>query len=235
MCNQVFLNNDNSIHVPAIDEQLVVTFHQFPTVQIMVATRNRSSTFNPLTIDALFYTKIRPNGNIAILFITLIYFFYLVYIGVNALMRSSQDIVILSINVGLHLDDNVIYASTVVLVINRRHLRHPVLLVSLDGSHYFSTVTAVISCLLLIKSCKVIRFVSSCPAIESVRERDPCGHETLWIRSLVALFNETLSTDFNTVNQWYVSVTPIQMDLIAKAALLVLSDRLVDTEGLASW
>ncbi|MEN3260856.1 5'/3'-nucleotidase SurE [Sodalis endosymbiont of Spalangia cameroni] len=252
---RILLSNDDGIHAPGI-QQLAVALRQLATVQIVAPDRDRSGASNSLTLDAPLRTQTQPNGDIAILSGTPT---DCVYLGVNALMRPGPDIVVSGINAGPNLGDDVIYSGTVAAAMEGRHLGYPALAVSLDGSRHFATAAAV-TCRLLraltraplrtgkilnvnvpdlplssIKGCKVTRCGSRHPASEVIRQTDPRGREMLWIGPPAGSFDEGPGTDFEAVSQGYVSLTPLQVDLTANAALPVLGDWLGDTEGLAPW
>ncbi|OIV46410.1 5'/3'-nucleotidase SurE [Sodalis sp. TME1] len=251
---RILLSNDDGIHAPGI-QQLAVALRQLATVQIVAPDRDRSGASNSLTLDAPLRTQTQPNGDIAILSGTPT---DCVYLGVNALMRPGPDIVVSGINAGPNLGDDVIYSGTVAAAMEGRHLGYPALAVSLDGSRHFAT--AAVTCRLLraltraplrtgkilnvnvpdlplssIKGCKVTRCGSRHPASEVIRQTDPRGREMLWIGPPAGSFDEGPGTDFEAVSQGYISLTPLQVDLTANAALPVLSDWLGDTEGLAPW
>lgn len=225
---RILLSNDDGIHAPGI-QQLAVALRQLATVQIVAPDRDRSGASNSLTLDAPLRTQTQPNGDIAILSGTPT---DCVYLGVNALMRPGPDIVVSGINAGPNLGDDVIYSGTVAAVTCRllRALTHAPL-----RTGKILNVNVPDLPLSSIKGCKVTRCGSRHPASEVIRQTDPRGREMLWIGPPAGSFDEGPGTDFEAVSQGYVSLTPLQVDLTANAALPVLSDWLGDTEGLAPW
>lgn len=236
---RILLSNDDGIHAPGI-QQLAEALRTLACVQIVAPDRDRSQT--------------QPNGDIAILSGTPT---DCVYLGVNALMRPGPDIVVSGINAGPNLGDDVIYSGTVAAAMEGRHLGYPALAVSLNGTRHFATA---VTCRLLraltstplrtgkilnvnvpdlplssLKGYKVTRCGSRHPASEVIRQTDPRGREILWIGPPAGSFDEGPGTDFDAVNRGYVSLTPLQVDLTANAALPVLSDWLDNTEGLGPW
>lgn len=252
---RILLSNDDGIHAPGI-QQLAVALRPLAAVQIVAPDRDHNGAYNSLTLDAPLHTQTQPNGDIAILSGTPT---DCVYLGVDALMRPGPDIVVSGINTGPNLGDDFIYSGIVAAAMEGRHLGYPALAVSLNGSRHFATATAV-TCRLLraltsaprrpgkilnvnvpdlplssIKGCKVTRCGSRHPASEVIRQTDPRGREMLWIGPPAGSFGAGPDTDFDAVSQGYVSLTPLQVDLTANAALPVLSDWLGNTEGLAPW
>lgn len=225
---RILLSNDDGIHAPGI-QQLAVALRQLATVQIVAPDRDRSGASNSLTLDAPLRTQTQPNGDIAILSGTPT---DCVYLGVNALMRPGPDIVVSGINAGPNLGDDVIYSGTVAAVtcrLLRALTRAPL------RTGKILNVNVPDLPLSSIKGCKVTRCGSRHPASEVIRQTDPRGREMLWIGPPAGSFDEGPGTDFEAVSQGYVSLTPLQVDLTANAALPVLSDWLGDTEGLAPW
>lgn len=250
---RILLSNADGIHAPGI-QQLADALRTLACVQIVAPDRDRSGASNALTLDAPLRSQTQPNGDITILSGTPT---DCVYLGVNALMRPGPYIVVSGINAGPNLGDYVIYSGTVAAM-ERRHLGYPALAVSLNGTCHFAT--AAVTCHLLraltstplrtgkipnvnvpdlplssLKGYKVTRCGSRHPASEVIRQTDPRGREMLWIGPPAGSFDEGPGTDFDAVNRGYVSLTPLQVDLTANAALPVLSDWLGNTEGLGPW
>lgn len=128
---QILLSNDDGINAPGI-QMLAAALREFAEVQVVAPDRNRSGSSNALTLEAPLRTLTLPNGDIAIQQGTPT---DCVYLGVNALMQPTPDIVVSGINAGPNLGDDIIYiySGTVAAPMEGRHLGFPALAVSLNG------------------------------------------------------------------------------------------------------
>ncbi|STJ20244.1 stationary phase survival protein SurE [Escherichia coli] len=171
-----------------------------------------------------------------------------VYLGVNALMRPRPDIVVSGINAGPNLGDDVIYSGTVAAAMEGRHLGFPALAVSLDGHKHYDTAAAV-TCSILralckeplrtgrilninvpdlpldqIKGIRVTRCGTRHPADQVIPQQDPRGNTLYWIGPPGGKCDAGPGTDFAAVDEGYVSITPLHVDLTAHSAQDVVSD-----------
>lgn len=252
---RILLSNDDGILAPGI-QTLASALRQLADVQIVAPDRNRSGASNSLTLDGPLRTQTYPNGDIAVQSGTPT---DCVYLGVNALMRPGPDIVVSGINCGPNLGDDVIYSGTVAAAMEGRHLGFPALAVSLNGSQHYETA-AQVTCRLLrlltqdplgsgkilninvpdlplaeIRGYRVTRCGSRHPASEVIRQRDPRGQEMLWIGPPGGSLDSGPDTDFDALEQGYVSITPLQVDLTARSAQPVLSAWLANAEASGRW
>ncbi|EIQ85391.1 5'/3'-nucleotidase SurE [Yersinia pestis PY-66] len=228
----------------------------FAQVQIVAPDRNRSGASNALTLDSALRITTLSNGDIAVQQGTPT---DCVYLGVNALMRPRPDIVVSGINAGPNLGDDVIYSGTVAAAMEGRHLGYPALAVSLNGHQHYDTAAAV-TCRLLralqrkplrtgkilninvpdlplaeIKGIRVTRCGSRHPAEQVFCQQDPRGQDLYWIGPPGEKYDAGPDTDFAAVEQGYVSITPLQVDLTAYMAQEVVESWLANTEVDGEW
>ncbi|TCV99236.1 5'-nucleotidase /3'-nucleotidase /exopolyphosphatase [Biostraticola tofi] len=252
---RILLCNDDGIHAPGI-QTLAEALRQFADIQIVAPDRNRSGASNSLTLDAPLRIQTESNGDIAVLSGTPT---DCVYLGVNALMRPAPDIVVSGINAGPNLGDDVIYSGTVAAAMEGRHLGFPALAISLNGERHYETAAAV-TCGLLralgktplrtgkilninvpdlplssLKGIRVTRCGSRHPSNQAIRTLDPRGREMFWIGPPGETFDKGPDTDFAAVEEGYVSITPLQVDLTAWSAQSVLEKWLVNAEVESQW
>lgn len=252
---RILLSNDDGVSAPGI-QMLAAALRQFAEVQVVAPDRNRSGSSNALTLDAPLRTLTLPNGDIAVQQGTPT---DCVYLGVNALMRPAPDIVVSGINAGPNLGDDVIYSGTVAAAMEGRHLGLPALAVSLNGHQHYETAAAI-TCRILhalqreplrtgkilninvpdlplaeIKGIRVTRCGSRHPADKVFSQPDPRGQTLYWIGPPGDKFDVGPDTDFAAVEQGYVSVTPLQVDLTAYGAQDVLSTWLTKAEVSGEW
>ena len=246
---RILLSNDDGISAPGI-QALASALREFAQVQIVAPDRNRSGSSNALTLDSALRITTLSNGDIAVQQGTPT---DCVYLGVNALMRPRPDIVVSGINAGPNLGDDVIYSGTVAAAMEGRHLGFPALAVSLNGHQHYATAAAV-TCRLLralqqkplrtgkilninvpdlplseIKGIRVTRCGSRHPAEQVFCQQDPRGQDLYWIGPPGEKFDVASDTDFAAIEEGYVSITPLQVDLTAYAAQDVVENWLANT------
>lgn len=252
---RILLSNDDGISAPGI-QTLASALREFAQVQIVAPDRNRSGSSNALTLDSALRITTLSNGDIAVQQGTPT---DCVYLGVNTLMRPSPDIVVSGINAGPNLGDDVIYSGTVAAAMEGRHLGFPALAVSLNGHQHYDTAAAV-TCHLLralqhkplrtgkilnvnvpdlplseIKGIRVTRCGSRHPAEQVFCQQDPRGQDLYWIGPPGEKWDVGPDTDFAAVEQGYVSITPLQIDLTAYTAQKVVESWLADIEVDGEW
>ncbi|ABS47039.1 5'/3'-nucleotidase SurE [Yersinia pseudotuberculosis IP 32953] len=252
---RILLSNDDGISAPGI-QTLASALREFAQVQIVAPDRNRSGASNALTLDSALRITTLSNGDIAVQQGTPT---DCVYLGVNALMRPRPDIVVSGINAGPNLGDDVIYSGTVAAAMEGRHLGYPALAVSLNGHQHYDTAAAV-TCRLLralqrkplrtgkilninvpdlplseIKGIRVTRCGSRHPAEQVFCQQDPRGQDLYWIGPPGEKYDAGPDTDFAAVEQGYVSITPLQVDLTAYTAQEVVESWLANTEVDGEW
>lgn len=252
---RILLSNDDGVSALGI-QILAAALREFAEVQVVAPDRDRSGSSNALTLGTPLLTQLQGNGDIAVLQGTPT---DCVYLGVNTLMRPRPDIVVSGINAGPNLGDDVIYSGTVAAAMEGRHLGFPALAVSLNGQQHYATAAAV-TCRLLrrlrseplrtgrilninvpdlpldqIKGVRVTRCGSRHPAEQVFCQQDPRGHNLYWIGPPGEKHDVGPDTDFAAVEQGYVSITPLQVDLTAYVAQDVVNAWLAKTEVSGEW
>lgn len=252
---RILLSNDDGVSAPGI-QVLAAALREFAEVQVVAPDRNRSGSSNALTLASPLCTETLPNGDIAVLQGTPT---DCVYLGVNALMHPAPDIVVSGINAGPNLGDDVIYSGTVAAAMEGRHLGFPALAVSLNGYKHYDTAAIVTSRLLRalqreplrtskilninipdlplaeIKGVRVTRGGSRHPADKVFCQHDPHGRKLYWIGPPGDKLDVGPDTDFAAVEQGYVAITPLQVDLTAHGARDVLATWLTKAEVNGEW
>ena len=221
---RILLSNDDGIHAPGI-QTLAKALREFAEVQVVAPDRNRSGASNSLTLESSLRTFTFENGDIAVQMGTPT---DCVYLGVNALMRPRPDIVVSGINAGPNLGDDVIYSGTVAAAMEGRHLGFPALAVSLNGYQHYDTAAAVTCTILRALSREPLRTGTRCgnrhPADQVIPQQDPRGNTLYWIGPPGDKRDAGPGTDFAAVDEGYVSVTPLHVDLTAHQAHEVVTD-----------
>ena len=162
---------------------------------------------------------------------------------------DEPDIVISGINDGANMGDDVIYSGTVAAAMEGRNLGLPAMAVSMASNHaqYFqSGAQAVITLLnqlpqlhlssddntatilnvnvpdlpwLEIKGFMATRLGRRHKAEPVIKTTDPRGDEIFWVGPVGDEADAGNGTDFYAVQQGYVSVTPIHIDLTRYSAI----------------
>jgi len=249
---RILLSNDDGVLAPGIQRLAQALRNVAVDVRIIAPDRNRSGASSALTLDMPLRTYHHENGDIAVQQGTPT---DCVYLGVNCLMAPAPDIVISGINAGPNLGDDVIYSGTVAAAIEGRHLGLPALAVSLNGTTHYDTA-AEVTCQILailakhplrlspvlninvpdlplakIKGWKVTRCGYRHPANKVITQQDPRGETLYWIGPQGKPQDAGEGTDFDAVEQGYVSITPLGIDLTAYPAVSQLSEWLGNVEG----
>ncbi|MDU2543313.1 MAG: 5'/3'-nucleotidase SurE [Klebsiella sp.] len=215
---RILLSNDDGIHAPGI-QTLAKALREFAEVQVVAPDRNRSGASNSLTLESSLRTFTFENGDIAVQMGTPT---DCVYLGVNALMRPRPDIVVSGINAGPNLGDDVIYSGTVAAAMEGRHLgflsREPL------RTGRILNINVPDLPLDQIKGIRVTRCGNRHPADQVIPQKDPRGNTLYWIGPPGDKRDAGPGTDFAAVDEGYVSVTPLHVDLTAHQAHEVVSD-----------
>lgn len=232
---RILLSSDAGILAPGI-QILAKALREFADVQIVAPDRNRSGASNSLTLESSLRTFTYPNSDIAVQMGTPT---DCVFLGINHLMHPGPDVVVSGINAGPGLGDDVIYSGTLAAAMEGRHLGVPALAVSLNGYQHYDTAAAV-TCTLLpalareplrnrrilninvpdiplheIKGFRAARCGSRHRADKVIPQNDPRGNELYWIGPPGEKCDAGPDTDFSAIDDGYVSITPLQVDLTA--------------------
>jgi len=240
----ILLSNDDGFIAPGIN-QLRDALSEFANVTTIAPDRDRSGASNSLTLDVplritergdQFYSV---NGTPT----------DCVHLALTGLYENEPDIVISGINSGANMGDDVIYSGTVAAAMEGRNLGLPAMAISMASfrpDHYESAVQAII-CLLgklpelklssaddaatilninvpdlpyeEIKGTQVTRLGKRHKAEPVIRSKDPRGDEIFWVGPVGEEADAGEGTDFYAVQNGYISITPIHIDLTRYSAI----------------
>lgn len=210
-------------------------------VAVVAPDRDRSGASNSLTLDQPLRTTINDNGYISVDGTPT----DCVHLAITGLLEREPDMVVSGINAGANLGDDVIYSGTVAAATEGRFLGYPAVAISLasfEPRHYDTAAQVAVT---LIRRLEAQRLppdiilnvnVPDVPLAEIagfrstrlghrhkaepvVKMADPRGRTIYWIGPAGAEQDAGPGTDFDAVNQGYVSVTPIQINLTRYDAL----------------
>jgi 5'-nucleotidase len=213
------------------------------TVTVVAPDRNRSGASNSLTLDVplrvfesepgIYYVPGTPTD--------------CVHLAVSGFFDYEHDMVVSGVNDGPNLGDDVLYSGTVAAAVEGRFLGLSAIAISLctspESGRHFETGAEVARRLVA----QLVRKPPASPLILNVNvpdvpleklrgfrssrlghrhrsepiipAKDPRGRAVYWVGPAGSEQDAGPGTDFDTITQGYVSVTPLQIDLTRHAAL----------------
>ncbi len=166
----------------------------------------------------------------------------------------TPDIVVSGINAGANMGDDVIYSGTVAAAMEGRNLGLPAMAVSMASyqpQHYSSGAQAVMTLLKnlsdlqldnndstatilninvpdlpwqAIKGFQVTRLGKRHKAEPVIKTKDPRGDEIYWVGPVGEEADAGEGTDFYAIQNQYISVTPLHIDLTRYSSIDTLGD-----------
>jgi 5'-nucleotidase len=243
---KILVSNDDGYRAEGI-RRLREALATLADVTVVAPDRNRSGASNSLTLDVpLRVFEAEPNVYFVPGTPT-----DCVHLAITGLFDFEHDMVVAGVNDGPNLGDDVLYSGTVAAAVEGRFLGLPTLAVSLctgaaAGGHFETgaEVARVLVAQLLqrpLESALILNVnVPDVPYGElrgfrasrlgyrhrsepALKAADPRGRPVYWVGPAGAEQDAGPGTDFDTVAQGYVSVTPLQVDLTRHAALPALA------------
>ena len=236
---RILVSNDDGVYaegIRALSEALTACGE----VVVVAPDRNRSGASHSLTLEVpLRVTRIAETGYHAVKGTPT----DCVHLAVNELVRPEPDMVVAGINHGANLGDDVIYSGTVAAATEGRHLGFPSLAISLVGKTHFATAAHYAAQLVRgmmvhplpadqilnvnvpdlpldqIKGIRVTRLGNRHRAESVICTEDPRGQSIYWIGPPGSQQDAGEGTDFAAIEQGYVSITPLTIDMTAYSSL----------------
>ena len=239
---KILISNDDGYRAEGI-HRLRAALATLAEVTVVAPDRNRSGASNSLTLDVplrvfesepgVYFVPGTPTD--------------CVHLAISGLFDYEHDMVVSGVNDGANLGDDVLYSGTVAAAVEGRFLGLPTIAVSLctggAGGGHFRTGAEVARVLVaqLLKSPlqRALILNVNVPNVPYeqlrgfrpsrlgyrhrsapvMRAHDPRGRLVYWVGPAGAEQDAGPGTDFDTVAQGFVSVTPLQVDLTRHAAL----------------
>ncbi|WP_421201136.1 5'/3'-nucleotidase SurE [Aeromonas enteropelogenes] len=242
---RILVSNDDGVHAEGI-RVLSEALGACGEVIVVAPDRNRSGASHSLTLEVpLRVTRIGETGFHAVKGTPT----DCVHLAVNELVRPDPDMVVAGINHGANLGDDVIYSGTVAAATEGRHLGYPSIAISLVGKTHFATAAHYAALLVKglmkyplpadqilnvnvpdlpldqIKGIRVTRLGNRHRAESVICTEDPRGQPIYWIGPPGSQQDAGDGTDFAAIEQGYVSITPLTIDMTAYDSLA----------GLGAW
>ncbi|QDF67820.1 5'/3'-nucleotidase SurE [Shewanella sp. SNU WT4] len=242
---QILVSNDDGVQAPGI-AALTNALSLLGQVLTVAPDRNCSAASNSLTLTNPLRIHRLDNGYIQVNGTPT----DCVHLAIRELCLSEPDIVVSGINAGANMGDDTLYSGTIAAAMEGRFLGYPAIAISLVGRdlvHYDSAawyahriVQGLLSQPLRgnqilnvnvpdlpldqIKGIKVTRLGARHKAEGIVATTDPAGRPIFWLGPPGAVQDAGEGTDFDAINQGYVSITPLTVDLTAYQQLSSLND-----------
>ena len=235
---RILLSNDDGYYAPGL-AALAEAMAGMGEVTVVAPERNRSGASNSLTLDRPLHLKQAANGFHYVNGTPT----DCVHLAVTGMLEHEPDMVVSGVNWGPNMGDDTIYSGTVAAAMEGYLLGVPAIAVSLasfEGKH-FATAARVarelaerfraqpdlspLSAPVLLNvnvpdvpydvlaGMRVTRLGRRHKAEPVVRQVSPRGETVYWVGAAGAAADAGEGTDFHAVENGWVSVTPLQIDL----------------------
>jgi 5'-nucleotidase len=230
---RILLSNDDGYFAPGI-ERLAAALSPHADIVVVAPERDRSGASNSLTLDRPLTVRTAPNGFRFINGTPT----DCVHLAVTGLLDTLPDMVISGINLGPNMGDDTIYSGTVAAATEGYLLGIPSIAISLASktAAHFETAAAVALELLdrhrrralggwllnvnvpdvprgELKGYRITRLGRRHKAEDVIKTTSPRGETVYWVGAAGAAADAGEGTDFHAVEQRFVSITPLQIDL----------------------
>lgn len=236
---KILLSNDDGVYAQGI-HALAEALSDLAEIVIVAPDRNRSGASNSLTLEQPLRVTQISAGTYSVQGTPT----DCVHFALNELLKNEMpDLVLSGINHGANLGDDVLYSGTVAAAMEGHFLGVQSIAFSLVGNRYFTTAAQIARQLVLqhlarpiptnrllnvnipdvpfdeLKGMAVTRLGARHHAESMIRQKDPRGHDIYWLGPPGKEQDAGEGTDFHAIEQRFVSVTPLQVDLTAHESL----------------
>ena len=249
---RILLSNDDGVHSPGL-MALFEGLQGLGELAVVAPDRDHSGASNSLTLSRPLTVEKHPSGFWSVDGTPT----DCVHLAVNGLFDKPFDRVVSGINTHANLGDDIIYSGTVAAATEGRHLGLPAIAVSLVNNGHFHYETAARAVRLLLEHKRYLALGprsilnvnvpdlpwSELAGIQVTRlgHRDraegvvpvtcPRGKRRYWIGAAGGGGDAGPGTDFHAVQNGFVSVTPVHIDMTRHEAMSRLQDWVDDLEG----
>ncbi len=230
----ILVSNDDGYLAPGLN-CLATTLSEHAEVTVVAPDRNRSAASNSLTLDLPLRVSEMANGFFSVDGTPT----DCVHLALTGLLKQDPDIVFSGINNGENMGDDVLYSGTVAAATEGRFLGLPSIAISINSSQpkFFETAAHVAVQLLQrlieaplpsdtilnvnvpdlpldqVRGYKTTRLGQRHRAEPMIEARDPRNKKIYWVGPPGAQQDAGEGTDFYALDNQYISVTPLQVDL----------------------
>jgi 5'-nucleotidase len=231
---RILISNDDGYFSPGI-EALASALAEIATVTVVAPERDRSGASNSLTLDRPLSLKKMPNGFFHVNGTPT----DCVHLAVTGMLEELPDMVVSGINFGANMGDDTLYSGTVAAATEGYLLGVPSMAFSLATKEVSDFGAAAQIARQLVERAIEQPFgapillnvnIPSCPIADIqglrvtrlgrrhkaepvIRTQSPRGETVYWVGPAGKAADAGAGTDFHAVEQGFVSVTPLQIDL----------------------
>ena len=231
---RILLSNDDGYFAPGL-LALYEAMRGMGEITVVAPERNRSGASNSLTLDRPLHLKQAANGFYYVNGTPT----DCVHLAVTGMLEHEPDMVISGVNWGPNMGDDTVYSGTVAAAMEGYLLGVPSIAVSLGSfeGRNFATAGRVVRDLAerfkvqpfgapvllnvnvpdvphdVLAGTRVTRLGRRHKAEAVVRQVSPRGEAVYWVGAAGAAADAGEGTDFHAVENGWVSVTPLQVDL----------------------
>jgi 5'-nucleotidase len=242
---RILLSNDDGYFAPGL-AALAAALEDLGEVVVVAPERNRSGASNSLTLDRPLSLRRASNGFGYVNGTPT----DCVHLAVTGVLEHQPDIVVSGINLGANMGDDTIYSGTVAAATEGYLLGIPSLAVSLasfEGKHFETAAAVARQCVqrfirtpfpqpvLLninvpdvtyddLHGMRVTRLGRRHKAEPAVKSISPRNETVYWVGAAGPAADAGEGTDFHAVENGWVSVTPLQIDLTHREQMSGVSD-----------
>jgi 5'-nucleotidase len=252
---KILISNDDGYRAEGI-QRLRGAMATIGEVTVVAPDRNRSGASNSLTLDVPLRVFEAEPGVHFVMGGTPT---DCVHMAVSGLFDFQHDMVVSGINDGENLGDDVLYSGTVAAAIEGRFLGLSAVAFSLcmqpESDRNFSAAAEIARMLVaqlvrkppeqalilnvnipdmplgMIKGFRTTRLGFRHRSEPVIRTKDPRGRPVYWVGPVGGHQDAAEGTDFHAIQEGFVSVTPLQIDLTRHAAIPAVQSWLDDLNG----
>lgn len=247
----ILISNDDGYTAEGL-LALVAALSQHAEVAVVAPDKNRSGASNSLTLEMPLRAHTMENGFIRVDGTPT----DCVHLAITGLLKKEPDMVFTGINHGANLGDDVLYSGTVAAATEGRFLGLPAVALSLacgNEAKHFNTAAQVAVTLFKqlishplpadtilnvnipdlplheLRGFQATRLGQRHKSEPVIKSEDQRGRPIYWVGPAGAEQDAGEGTDFYAVNNGYVSVTPLQLDLTWYERINTVRDWLPET------
>ncbi|MCU7851358.1 MAG: 5'/3'-nucleotidase SurE [Candidatus Thiodiazotropha sp. (ex Monitilora ramsayi)] len=245
---KILLSNDDGYQAPGL-LALANTLSTIADIVVVAPDQDRSGASNSLTLVNPLRARTMENGFIRVDGTPT----DCVHLAITGLLDEDPDLVVSGINAGPNMGDDVLYSGTVAAATEGRFLGLPAIAISMNAhepEHIETGARVALELVQRLSRCPLTENVIlnvNVPDIPYealqgfrstrlghrhkaepvVKTTDPRGKTIYWVGPAGAEQDAGPGTDFHTVREGFVSVTPLQVDLTRHNALSIVEDWLI--------
>lgn len=230
----ILLSNDDGYLAQGLIT-LASALQDYATLSVVAPDKNRSAASNSLTLDLPLRALTAENGFIYVDGTPT----DCVHLAITGLLKHEPDMVIAGINHGANLGDDVLYSGTVAAATEGRFLGLPAIAISLTASNPQNFTTAAKVAIQImqrllskplpkdtllninvpdlpfeeLQGYQITRLGQRHKSKPAIKSQDQRGRAIYWVGATGDEQDAGVGTDFHAINQGYVSITPLKLDL----------------------